>query len=178
MSGLNKGFIQVYTGNGKGKTTAALGQALRASGSGMKTLIIQFMKDFPYGELGALRRSLESSITIEQYGNDTFVLEKRPPLEEEKAEIQRALKRSREALLSGKYDLVILDEICVCFYFGLLTSEDVMPLLKVKPDNVELILTGRYCPEEILDAADLVTEMREVKHYYQKGVTSRKGIEC
>lgn len=177
MSGLKKGFIQVYTGNGKGKTTAALGQALRASGSGLKTLIIQFMKDFPYGELGALS-SPGSLITIEQYGNDTFVLEKRPPEDKDKEEIQRALKRSREALLGGQYDLVILDEICVCFYFGLVKMEDVMPLLKMKPDHVELILTGRYCPEEILDAADLVTEMREVKHYYQKGVTSRKGIEC
>lgn len=177
MAGLKKGFIQVYTGNGKGKTTAALGQALRASGSGMKTLIIQFMKDFPYGELEALR-SLKSHITLEQYGNDTFVLEKRPPDDKDKEEIKRALKRSREALLSGEYDLVILDEICVCFYFGLLRSEDVMPLLEIKPEKVELILTGRYCPDEILEKADLITEMREVKHYYQKGITSRKGIEC
>lgn len=177
MAGLKKGFIQVYTGNGKGKTTAALGQALRVAGSGMKTLIIQFMKDFPYGELEALM-SLKSHITLEQYGNDTFVLEKRPPDDKDKEEIYRALKRSREALLSGQYDLIILDEICVCFYFGLLKPEDLMPLLEIKPENVELILTGRYCPDEILDKADLITEMREVKHYYQKGVTSRKGIEC
>lgn len=177
MSGLKKGFIQVYTGNGKGKTTAALGQAIRSSGSGMKSLIIQFMKDFPYGELRALK-SLEPLITIEQYGNDTFVFEKRPPEDKEKKEIQRGLKRAQDALLSGEYDLVILDEICVCFYFGLLNLDDVMPLLSMKPENVELILTGRYCPEEILDMADLVTEMREIKHYYQKGITSRKGIEC
>lgn len=177
MSGLKKGFIQVYTGNGKGKTTAALGQAIRSSGSGMKSLIIQFMKDFPYGELRALK-SLEPLITIEQYGNDTFVFEKRPPEVKEKEEIQRGLKRASESLLSGEYDLVILDEICVCFYFGLLDLDDVMPLLSMKPENVELILTGRYCPEEILDMADLVTEMREIKHYYQKGITSRKGIEC
>ncbi|MCU7493457.1 MAG: cob(I)yrinic acid a,c-diamide adenosyltransferase [Bacteroidota bacterium] len=177
MSGLKKGFIQVYTGNGKGKTTAALGQAIRSSGSGMKSLIIQFMKDFPYGELRALK-SLEPLITIEQYGNDTFVLEKRPPEDKEKEEIQRGLKRAQDALLSGEYDLVILDEICVCFYFGLLNLDDVMPLLSMKPENVELILTGRYCPEEILDMADLVTDMREIKHYYRKGITSRKGIEC
>lgn len=177
MSGLKKGFIQVYTGNGKGKTTAALGQAIRSSGSGMKSLIIQFMKDFPYGELRALK-SLEPLITIEQYGNDTFVFEKRPPEDKEKEEIQRGLKRAQDALLSGEYDLVILDEICVCFYFGLLNLDDVMPLPSMKPENVELILTGRYCPEEILDMADLVTDMREIKHYYQKGITSRKGIEC
>lgn len=177
MNGLKKGFIQVYTGNGKGKTTAAIGQALRASGSGMRSLIIQFMKDFPYGELRALK-SLEPLITIEQYGNDTFVFEKRPPEDKDKQEIKKALKRAREALLGGEYDLVILDEICVCFYFGLLKPEDVMPLLEIKPGNVELILTGRYCPEEIMEKADLVTEMREIKHYYQKGITSRKGIEC
>ncbi|MGE5432222.1 MAG: cob(I)yrinic acid a,c-diamide adenosyltransferase [Syntrophomonadaceae bacterium] len=176
MSGLKKGFIQIYTGSGKGKTTAALGQALRASGSGMKTLIVQFMKDFPYGELKALK-SLEAFITIEQYGNDTFVFEKRPPDNNDKEEIKRAIKRSMQALISGEYDIVILDEICVCFYFGLLKAEDVMPLLEIKPEAVELILTGRYCPAEILEKADLVTEMLEVKHYYQKGITSRKGIE-
>jgi len=177
MIGLSKGFIQVYTGNGKGKTTAALGQALRASGSGMKTLIVQFMKDFPYGELKALK-NLAPFITVEQFGNDTFVFEKRPPDDNDREPVKRALSRSREALLSGQYDLVILDEICVCFYFGLLKPEDVLPLLEIKPENVELILTGRYCPDVILEKADLITEMREVKHYYQKGITSRKGIEC
>lgn len=177
MAKLKKGFIQIYTGNGKGKTTAALGQALRASGSGLKSLIIHFMKDFPYGEISALK-NLNDSITIEQYGNDTFVLEKRPPDESDKASVYKAVNRAEKALREREFDLIILDEICVCFYFGLLRTEDVLPLLKLKPDSVELILTGRYCPEELIEIADLVTEMKEIKHYYQKGVTSRKGIEC
>ncbi|MCU7497050.1 MAG: cob(I)yrinic acid a,c-diamide adenosyltransferase [Ignavibacteria bacterium] len=178
MGGLQRGLIQVYTGNGKGKTTAALGQALRAAGSGMKTLIIQFMKDFPYGELKAVQ-SLAPLIRIEQYGNDTFVLEKRPPDSKDKEAIMKALERSVEALESGEFDIVILDEVCVCFYFGLLKPQELIPVLETKPGNVELILTGRYCPEEILKKADLITEMREVRHYYQQqGITSRKGIEC
>ncbi len=176
MNSESKRFIQIYTGHGKGKTTAAIGQAVRAAGHGLKSLIIMLMKDFPYGELKGLE-PLKQHIEIEQYGNDAFVLRREPPSEEDKTIARRALQRAREAMDSGMYDIVILDEVCVATYFKLLTAEDVLPLLKTKPDNVELILTGRYCPQEWLDRADLVTEMTEVKHYYRRGVLARKGFE-
>lgn len=176
MRKLKKGFIQIYTGNGKGKTTAALGQAVRAAGSGLRTLIIHFMKDFPYGEIKGLE-PLREFITVEQFGNDEFVLRRQLPSEEDRQKALNAIERARRAMLDGKYDIVVLDEVCVTFYFKLLDVSDVMPLLDEKPEGVELILTGRYCPQELIDKADLVSEMREVKHYYMQGITSRKGIE-
>ncbi len=172
----NKRYIQIYTGNGKGKTTAAIGQAIRAAGNGLKTLIVMFMKNYQYGEIRALK-VFEEFITVEQYGDDAFVFRKEPPSEQDIATAHKALNRAREAMLSGEYDIVILDEVCVCTYFKLLTTEDVLPLLDEKPDDVELILTGRYCPDEWIERADLVTEMQEVKHYYQQGVLARKGFE-
>ena len=171
-----KGYIQVYTGNGKGKTSAALGQALRAAGRGLRTLIVMLMKDFAYGELKSLNQ-WNQWIRLEQYGNDRFVFHKLPPGGDDIQAAKLAIKSAREAMLSGRYDLVILDEVCVAIYFGLLETEEVVSLLKEKPPTVELILTGRYCPDELLAKADLVTEMREIKHYYQSGVTARKGIE-
>lgn len=176
MSKIGKGFIHIYTGSGKGKTTAALGQAIRAAGSQLKTLIIMFMKEFPYGEVRALG-NFEEWITIERYGNDKFVYQGKTPGRADIETAHKALNRAREAILSGLYDLVILDEICVTTYFKLLHPEDVLPILENKPEGIELILTGRYCPDEWIECADLVTEMTEVKHYYQKGVKSRKGIE-
>jgi cob(I)alamin adenosyltransferase len=173
---LKKGYVQVYTGNGKGKTTAALGQALRAAGSGLKTLIVQFMKDFPYGETKTIPL-LGEWVTLDQYGNDAFVFDKQPPSERDIHAAQQALKRAQEALLSGKYDMVILDEVCVAVHFSLLKIESVLPLLELRPKSIELIFTGRYCPEELIKRADLVTEMKEIKHYYEKGVQARKGIE-
>lgn len=176
MAKLDKGFIQIYTGNGKGKTTSALGQALRAAGHGLKTFIIQFMKEYPYNELlGA--KYLSDWITIEQFCGDDFVLKKEPPGNDEIQKAKAGLERAKEQMLSGNYDLIVLDEICVSIYFKLITTEDVISLMEIKPDNVELILTGRYCPQELIDKADLVTEMKEVKHYYQNGVSARKGIE-
>ncbi len=169
-------MIQVYTGNGKGKTTAALGQAIRAAGSGLRTLIVMFMKDFPYGEIKALT-SLAQWITVEQYGNDAFVFRKEPPQEEDCKTARQGLKRAHEVMLSGEYDIVILDEVCVAVYFGLLIIDDVLPLLGDKPNEVELILTGRYCPPEFIERADLVTDMMEVKHYYRQGILARKGFE-
>lgn len=171
-----KRYIQIYTGNGKGKTTAAIGQAVRAAGSRLKSLIVMFMKDFPYGEVRALK-NLNDYIAIERYGNDQFVIEKRPPSESDLATAQEALARAKDAMLSGEFDIVILDEVCVCIYFKLLTVEDLLPLFDEKPDNVELILTGRYCPAAWIERADLVTEMTELKHYYMQGVISRKGFE-
>jgi cob(I)alamin adenosyltransferase len=173
---LKKGYIQVYTGNGKGKTTAAIGQAVRAAGAGLKTIIIQFMKEYPYSEIVSLNE-LSKWITVEQYGKDDFVYKGKMPGEEDLAVALRALKRAEDIMLCNEYDIIILDEIIVAIYFKLFPISDVIDLINKKPDNVELILTGRYCPEEIIEKADLVTEMKEIKHYYTKNVLSRKGIE-
>ena len=171
---LSKGYVQVYTGNGKGKTTAALGLALRASGHGMHTYIGQFMKGQPYGELDALRD--HPYITVEQYG-DVRCIRREEVTPEHVAQAQRGLERAREAMLSGKYDIVVLDEVNVTVWFGLLDVEEVLAFLDEKPEPVEVILTGRRAPQELIERADLVTEMREVKHYYEQGVLAREGIE-
>jgi cob(I)alamin adenosyltransferase len=176
MNKLEQGFVQIYTGNGKGKSTAAIGQAVRAAGFGLKTYIAQFMKEYPYNELVSLKH-LSEWITIEQFGGDDFVYKKELPSQEERAKAKRGLDTAKEKMLSGKYDLIILDEAIVAIYFKLIETKDLVELIKIKPENVELILTGRYCPEELIELADLVTEMKEVKHYYQKGISSRKGIE-
>lgn len=176
MIKLEKGFIHVYTGNGKGKTTAAIGQAIRSAGAGMKTYFVQFMKEYPYSEIVALKR-YSDEIVVEQFCGDEFVLKRELP---SKTEIDRALEglnRAKNMMLSGEYDLIVLDEVLVSIYFKLLTTEDVLNIISSKPDTVELILTGRYCPQEIIDKADLVTEMKEIKHYYSQGILSRKGIE-
>jgi cob(I)alamin adenosyltransferase len=176
MKKLDKGFVQIYTGNGKGKSTAAIGQAVRAAGFGLKTYIAQFMKEFPYNELISLKH-LSEWITIEQFGGDEFVLKKELPGEEELAKARKGSQSAKEKMLSGEYDLIILDEAIVAIYFKLIETKDLIEFINTKPTNVELILTGRYCPEELIKLADLVTEMKEVKHYYQKGITSRRGIE-
>jgi cob(I)alamin adenosyltransferase len=177
MQQFKKGFIQIYTGNGKGKTTAAIGQAVRAAGAGLKSYIIQFMKDFPYNESTSLKL-LSEWITFEKVGKDDYVFRKESPPQEEIDKAKIALESAKKKMLSGDYDLIILDEICVAIYFGLFTVEDVLPLFDAKPENVELILTGRYCPQVFIDRADLGTEMNELKHYYQKGILSRRGIDC
>jgi cob(I)alamin adenosyltransferase len=176
MNKLQEGLVQIYTGNGKGKSTAAIGQAVRAAGFGLKTYIAQFMKEYPYNELISLKL-LSEWITIEQFGGDDFVYKKELPGEKELAKAKKGLNSAKEKMLSGNFDLIILDESIVAIYFKLITTKKLVEFIKVKPANVELILTGRYCPEKLIDLADLVTEMKEVKHYYQKGVTSRKGIE-
>ena len=173
---LEKGYVQVYTGNGKGKTTAALGQALRSAGGGLKTLIVQFMKDFPYSETKSIP-NLAQWIRLEQYGNDAFVLKKQPPDDVDLDAARQALRRAQQAILSGEYDIVIMDEVCVAIHFGLLKIEQLLSLLEERPESVELILTGRYCPQALIQKADLVSEMREIKHYYEKGVSARKGID-
>jgi len=173
---LEKGYIQIYTGNGKGKTTAALGQALRAAGRGLKTFIVQFMKNSSCGEIKIFEQ-MRNWVTLEHYGKDSFVFLNETPGEKDIYMAQQACHRAREAMSSNKYDIVILDEICVAIFFGLVKTQDVLSLLEEKPQPVELILTGRYCPSELIEKADLVTEMHEIKHYYQKGVAARKGIE-
>ena len=171
---LSTGYVQVYTGDGKGKTTAALGLALRASGHGMRTYIGQFMKGQRYGELAALED--HPFIVVEQYG-DIRCIRREEVTAEHVAQAQQGLSRARTALLSGEYDIVVLDEINVTIWFGLLSVEEVLALLDERPSHVEVILTGRRAPEELIARADLVTEMREVKHYYVQGVPARRGIE-
>lgn len=173
---LEKGFVQIYTGNGKGKTTAAIGQAVRAAGFGLKTYIAQFMKEFPYNELKSLVH-LNEWITIEQFAGDDFVYKKQLPPQEEIDKAEKGLITATENMLSENYDLIILDEALVSIYFKLITTEHLLDIINIKPPQIEMIITGRYCPQEIIDKADLVTEMKEIKHYYQKGIISRRGIE-
>ena len=171
---ITRGYVQVYTGDGKGKTTAALGLALRASGNGMHIYIGQFMKGQHYGELEALRD--HPRITIEQYG-DVRCIHREEVTPDHVTQAQQGLARARVAMLSGQYDVVVLDEVNVAIWFGVLAVEEVLAFLDQKPDHVEMILTGRRAPQALIERADLVTEMREVKHYYQQGVVARKGIE-
>jgi cob(I)alamin adenosyltransferase len=169
-------MIQIYTGNGKGKTTAAIGQAVRAAGNGMKTFFAMFMKNYSYSELKSLEK-LSEFIVIKQFANDEFVLEKKLPSDKLKIEVKNALAECEEKMKSGEFDIIVLDEAIVSIYFQILDLEDLIDLLKKKPENIEIILTGRYCPQELIELADLVTEMKEVKHYYQKGILARKGFE-
>jgi len=173
---LEKGYVQVYTGNCKGKTTAALGQAGRAMGRGFKTYIGQFMKGQQYGELESARM-VQPYITIEQFGREGFVHVQNPPEQEDVDRAARGLVRSRQAMLSGEYDIVIFDEILTAHAFHLISVEEILDLVRTKPEHVEVVFTGRYAPKEVIDAADLVTEMAEIKHYYRKGVMARDGIE-
>jgi len=171
---LLKGYIQLYTGDGKGKTTAALGLALRAAGHGMRTYIGQFMKGQDYGELHALRD--HPCITIEQYGGGRCI-RREEVTSEHIARARRGLERALAAMLSEQYDIIVLDEVNVAIWFGLLTVEEVLAFLDRKPEGVEVVLTGRRAPQELIERADLVTEMREVRHYYTQGVLARDGIE-
>ncbi len=169
-----QGYVQIYTGNGKGKTTAAIGLAVRAAGANLKVFIGQFVKGMHYSELDSLKR-FDDLITIKQFGRDCFIYN--DPTEEDIKRAQDGLTEVREIIFSGKYDLVILDEINIALYYALFSVEDVLDIVKNKPSDVELLLTGRYAPKELIDAADLVTEMKEIKHYYQQGVLARPGIE-
>jgi cob(I)alamin adenosyltransferase len=173
---LEKGQVQVYTGNGKGKTTAALGLAFRACGRGFKVCMIQFMKGGgPYGEHLAAER-LAPQLTILQYGRESWVNRDNPDPEDIRL-AEQALSKGSEALASGDFDLVILDEVNGAVSFGLLSVEQLLDLIKSRPDKVELVLTGRNADKRVIEAADLVTEMCEVRHYYKTGVPARVGIE-
>lgn len=171
---MRTGCIQVYTGNGKGKTTAAVGLALRAAGHGLRSYIGQFIKGQSYGEVEALRNHL--LITIEQYG-DTRCIRREDVSAEDSARARRGLEQAGHAMKSGRYEIVVLDEINVAVWFGLVSIEEVLTFLDQRPEHVELILTGRRAAAEVLERADLVTEMKEVKHYYQRGLRAREGIE-
>jgi cob(I)alamin adenosyltransferase len=170
-----KGLVQVFTGNGKGKTSAALGSIVRAIGHGLKVFIVFFMKGkYPYGEFNSLPKL--SNVEVASFGLRCLIGDKEVnPKEIKQAEL--ALKTAREAMLSGKYDIVILDEVNVARYFNLIPLDEVIRLIEEKPPQVELILTGRYAENAITERADLVTEMMKVKHPYDRGIKARKGIE-
>ena len=174
MGKLKKGYVQVYTGDGKGKTTAAFGLALRAAGYGLRVFIAQFVKGGQYSEIKAMEK-LKDNITVKQYGRGFFIRKK--PGDEDVKAAEVGLTEIKELSASGKYDLVILDEINIAVYFKLLSVEDILDLIDLKPDDVELVLTGRKVDPKVIERADLVTEMREIKHYYKNGVVARKGIE-
>lgn len=170
---MDKGYIHIYTGNGKGKTTAAFGIAVRAMLSGKKVYIGQFVKDMEYNETKL--KNYFSNITIEQLGNGCFI--NKSPEEHDIISAQKGLKKCADILSNGDFDVVILDEITIALYFKLFEVSDVIIMLKNKHFKTEVILTGRYAPKELIDMADLVTEMVEVKHYYSQGVLSRDGID-
>ena len=169
-----KGYIQVYTGNGKGKTTAALGLALRAAGAGFRVYIAQFVKGMKYSELDILPR-LSDYITLKQYGRDCFI--EREPTNEDIQAAQEGLKEVKEIMCSGEYQMIILDEANIANYFNLFSVDDLLDFMREKPRGVELVITGRKADTRVIEAADLVTEMKEIKHYYQKGIEARSGIE-
>jgi cob(I)alamin adenosyltransferase len=172
---LTKGTVQVYTGNGKGKTTSALGLALRACGHGLKVLMIQFMKgSTDYGEV--MISDKVPGFTLIQSGLPTFV-EKGNPSEEDLRLAREGLGLAVKAVEEAGCDILILDEINVAVDYGLVSVKDVLDLIRRKPPTMEVILTGRYAPDEFLEVADLVTEMKEVKHHYASGLQMREGIE-
>ncbi|MDD5255187.1 MAG: cob(I)yrinic acid a,c-diamide adenosyltransferase [Candidatus Omnitrophica bacterium] len=166
-------MIQVYTGNGKGKTTAALGLALRAAGRGLRVHIIQFLKKGCYGETIALKKF--KNVTLRQFGSGSFVSGKASSLDKKRA--TDGLRDARRALLSGEYQVIILDEVNAALSCGALCAQELCALLEEAPSGIELILTGRNAPSALLRKADLITVMQASKHYYRKGVKGRKGIE-
>ena len=171
----DRGLVEIFTGNGKGKTTAALGVALRALGHNLRVHIIYFMKgSFPYSEQQALAQL--PNISFSSFGQDYFV-DPANVKPEEKEEARKGLEKAREVIHSGNYDLVILDEINVAVGWKLLEVDEVLELIKNKPKNVELILTGRYADPTLIDSADLVTEMVNIKHPYDRGIEARGGID-
>jgi cob(I)alamin adenosyltransferase len=172
---LPQGLIQVYTGDGKGKTTCALGLALRAVGQGLKVCMIQFLKGRDTGEARAAAR-LAPEFTLRSFGRPVLVNLK-SPAEEDLALAREALELARQVIQAGDHDLVILDEINVALAYRLISLEEVLEMLKARPGWVEVVLTGRQAPPELVELADLVTEMRPVKHYYAAGVPARRGIE-
>lgn len=172
---MKRGYIQVYTGSGKGKTTAALGLALRAAGHGLRVCVVQFMKsNRQAGEVRAAEL-LAPHLSIHPMGPKGFIRGRPRPIDYQMA--RRALDLSRDAIQREDYDVVILDEINMAVHFGLVTVEQVLALMDLKPNAVELVLTGRDASPEVIEKADLVTEMVPIKHYFDRGVTSRKGIE-
>lgn len=171
---MRSGYIQVYTGNGKGKTTAALGLALRAAGAGLRVFIAQFIKKKRCSEHRSLER-FQDLITLKQYGRGFFL--KRKPTSSDVQAAKAGYEEIREIIMSKRYDVVILDEANVATRYGLFSVDDLLDLMASKPKSVELVVTGRYADDRVIGKADLVTEMREIKHYKSMGVKARVGIE-
>lgn len=170
----DRGYVQVYTGDGKGKTTAAMGLAVRAAGAGLRVFIGQFIKSGRYSEIDGLE-SLGERIECRQYGRGCWLRGK--PTEEDARLAREGLEEIRQIVASGDYQVVILDEANVAVWFGLFGVEELLALVDVKPERTELVFTGRRADQRLIERADLVTEMCEVKHYYREGVLARKGIE-
>lgn len=193
---MSKGYIQVYTGNGKGKTTAAIGLAIRALGANKRVLFLQFMKSLAYSEQEVLL-NISSNMTLETVGKPFFVVKEGSMSAEEIAKwreqavifppgnppkeyvdlIFKGLTRAKAAVSSGEFDLVVLDELIVAMHFELVTWEQIKEIIDARLEKVELVLTGRGATPDLIERADLVTEMKEIKHYYAKGIMARKGIE-
>jgi len=169
-----KGYLQVYTGDGKGKTTAALGLSLRAAGAGLKVYIAQFLKQGDYSELKSLAR-FSDTIVVEQFGLGKFI--KGKPTQAEIDAARKGLEHAKQRLLSGKYDVVILEEGNVAASLGLFSVQDLLAVIQLRPEHVELVITGRSAAPQVIEQADLVTEMKAIKHYYDQGVAARIGIE-
>jgi cob(I)alamin adenosyltransferase len=169
-----KGYVQVYTGNGKGKTTAALGLSIRAAGAGLNVFIAQFIKMGEYSEIKALKK-FAGQITVEQFGFGRFIKDN-PSVEDIEA-ARKGLEKVKTILSSGEHQVIILEEANVAVKIGLFSVQDLLDIIASKPENVELVITGRGADSRIIEKADLVTEMKEIKHYFQKGVVGRVGIE-
>jgi cob(I)alamin adenosyltransferase len=169
-----KGYVQVYTGDGKGKTTAAIGLAVRAAGAGMKVYIAQFIKLGDYSEIKALGK-FTGLITVEQFGLGRFI--KGKPSEEDIEAAKRGIEKVKSLMRSSGFDIIILDEANSAVKCGLISAMEILDLISLKPENMELVITGRDASPEIIEKADLVTEMKEIKHYFRKGVRAREGIE-
>lgn len=169
-----KGYVQVYTGNGKGKTTAAIGLAVRAVGAGKKVFIGQFVKGMHYSELDSIGKLLPA-ITLKQYGEGCFIFN--APTQTDIDAAREGLREIAEIIQSDKYDIVILDEANIAVYYNLFTVDELIEIISQKPERTEIIITGRYATQKLIEYADLVTEMTEIKHYYQQGVQARVGIE-
>ncbi|SCL88623.1 cob(I)yrinic acid a,c-diamide adenosyltransferase [Sporanaerobacter sp. PP17-6a] len=170
---MEKGYVHVYTGNGKGKTTAALGLSLRAVCAGKKVYFGQFIKGMKYSELES--QKFLPNFEIHQFGRNCFIFNK--PTEEDIRLAKEGLETCRKILSGGLYDIVVLDELNIAVYYNLFTIDEAIEVIKDKAPHVEVIVTGRYADEKLIEFADLVTEMKEIKHYYKKGVPARKGIE-
>ncbi len=170
---MEKGYVHVYTGDGKGKTTAALGLSLRAICAGKKVFFGQFVKGMDYSELKAVEYL--PNFTIKQFGKDCFIFN--DPTDEDINIARNGLKKMGEILTKGEYDLVVMDEVNIALYYHLFSVQDVLKIIDGRAEHVEVVCTGRKAPKELIDRADLVTEMKEIKHYYTKGVQAREGIE-
>lgn len=171
---MTKGYLHIYTGNGKGKTTAALGLAIRAVCAGKKVFFGQFIKGMKYSEVSCME--FVPNIKFEQFGKDCFIYDE--PNEDDIERAKIGLEKINFILQEGKYDVVVLDELTIALYYKLFSTKDVIEIIQNRAPHIEVIITGRYAPDDLIEIADLVTEMKEIKHYYQTGIVSRQGIDC